>query len=125
MPPPRPKVGHHQPRVPENLVGLLQPCPSTPPIKVFRRNIKIIQAERARVGRPDAVLVFMLSRIESFCPGFDHKKGRPPRGVGKDGVQGGHAAVGDELLLAVQPIAFDTTFVVQDPVSPCLESLNI
>ena len=60
------------------------------------------------------MLVLALALFEALGVTIDHKPGGSARGVGKDRVEVGVAAVGDPLLVAVEQVADDLA-VLLDP----------
>ena len=116
-PPAQAKRGDHQPRKAEHLLGLDHSLPFHPADQVLDGDEHVLQGEGSGVRDADAVLVLCLAGRKALCALFDDEEGESAGRFGEDGVQVGDAAVGDELLVAVEPVANDPA-ILRDRVCP-------
>lgn len=111
-PAPQAHGGDHQPGISEDHVGLFEALPGDAADEIFDRYEDIAEGKRRGVGCPDAVLLLAFALIESLCALLDDEKGRAFGGFGQQGNEIGITAGGDELLVAVDPVAGDFSGVI-------------
>ena len=112
---PQAKGSDHQPGVAKYLLGLEHALALYTAQEVFHGDMYVLQGEGRGVGDTNAVLVLRLARCKALHALFEDEKGIAIGREGHDGVHVGDAAVGDELLVAVQTIADDPAILL-DPI---------
>ena len=71
------------------------------------------------------MFILMFAGYQAFSAARNDEKRGAVRRIGQNGVKLRHTAVGDELLLAVDPVPFNLTLLIQNPFRLGLQRLNI
>src|SRR5271157_696917 len=108
---PQPKRGHHQARVAEHGLRLVQPLAFHSADQPVRIHIDVAQRKRGRIAEADAVFVLRFVVAEALGA-LLHDEPTGTRGcIRQNGVDVGDAAVADPLFAAVDLVACNTVAV--------------
>src|SRR5512140_3529681 len=100
-----PERGDHQAREAEDGLRVREPLALHAADEVLHRDEDVLDGDGRGVRGADAVLVLGLARVPALRAALDDEEGGAVRRRGEAGVQLGHAAIGDELLRAVDLVA--------------------
>src|SRR5208283_1862606 len=103
------KRGHHQPRVTEHGLCLIQPLAFDAANQPVGVDIDVAERKCSRVAQTNAVLVFRLIVRETLSPLLDDEPTRTAGCVGQYRVSTVYSAVADPLFFAIDPLADDAT----------------
>jgi len=115
----------HQPGETEDLVGLVEPLALREPEEVIRRHLDTLHNDLRGIGGADPVLVLGRTDREARGVALDDEERGSARSPHQYSVDLGYAAIGDELLGAVDPVCPDLPFFIEDWLGHRLEASDV
>ena len=107
----QPKRRHHQPRIAEYRLRLIQSLAFHTADEPLCIHIHIVERQRCRVAQADAVLIFWFVVGKPRNAFFDDDPARSGRCVRLNGVRIGNPAIADPFFAPVDFVAYDSAIL--------------